>query len=256
MKKLFTILAICCVCVCVNAQNATVVLNVPTDVWDDSTGYQILMGQEEGALETFYNSLTTQEAFDAAFACGNPAVYNAAEFSIPQNATQNDIVINNSASITIPAGTYYFLILNPSCAGDQYDGIFIASDQCDPSDGVGTFGADTTYTFTLSSKPEEYEGQMYNNDCVTITAAPTSTTSISDASANSVSIYPNPATDVLNVRAEGFNTVEILNFLGQVVYSSTVSNSTMHINTADLTAGVYFVRLNGENTITKKFTKM
>lgn len=97
---------------------------------------------------------------------------------------------------------------------------------------------------------------MYNNDCVTITAAPTSTTSISDASANSVSIYPNPATDVLNVRAEGFNTVEILNFLGQVVYSSTVSNSTMHINTADLTAGVYFVRLNGENTITKKFTKM
>ena len=70
-----------------------------------------------------------------------------------------------------------------------------------------------------------------------------------------VSIYPNPVQDVLNVSATGFDNVEIVNFLGQVVYQNQVTNNSFQINTADLTDGVYFVRLIGENTVTKKFIK-
>ena len=70
-----------------------------------------------------------------------------------------------------------------------------------------------------------------------------------------VSIYPNPATTVLNVVAEGYNTVEIINLLGQTVYTNNVT-SNMQINISNLNNGIYFVRLNGTNgTTTQKFIK-
>jgi len=79
--------------------------------------------------------------------------------------------------------------------------------------------------------------------------------SIEETNAQKVSIYPNPVNDVLNVNAAGFDKVEIVNFLGQVVYSNQVTATDFQINTADLTAGVYFIRLSGDNTVTKKFVK-
>ena len=72
---------------------------------------------------------------------------------------------------------------------------------------------------------------------------------------NTVSIFPNPATSVLNVNAEGFSTIEIVNLLGQTVYTANTT-SNMQINVSNLDNGVYFVRMNGENgTATQKFIK-
>ena len=72
---------------------------------------------------------------------------------------------------------------------------------------------------------------------------------------NAISIYPNPATSILNVNANGYNTVEIINMLGQVVYNTTM-NDNAQINVRNLNDGVYFVRLNGANgTTTQKFIK-
>ena len=69
------------------------------------------------------------------------------------------------------------------------------------------------------------------------------------------SIFPNPATTVLNVNAEGYNTLEIVNLLGQTVYTANAT-SNMQINVSNLNNGVYFVRMNGENgTATQKFIK-
>lgn len=70
-----------------------------------------------------------------------------------------------------------------------------------------------------------------------------------------VNIYPNPATTVLNVEANGYNTVEIVNLLGQVVYSANAT-SNMQINVSSLNSGAYFVRMIGANgTTTQKFIK-
>ena len=78
---------------------------------------------------------------------------------------------------------------------------------------------------------------------------------INEQTANTVSIYPNPATTVLNVVAEGYNTIEIVNLLGQTVYAANATNN-MQINVSNLNNGVYFVRVNGENgTTTQKFIK-
>ncbi|MBO4646092.1 MAG: choice-of-anchor J domain-containing protein [Bacteroidales bacterium] len=79
--------------------------------------------------------------------------------------------------------------------------------------------------------------------------------SVADHTNSTVSIFPNPATSVLNVEAEGYNTIEIVNVLGQVVYNANAT-SNMQINVSNLNNGVYFVRLNGANGIaTQKFVK-
>jgi len=80
-------------------------------------------------------------------------------------------------------------------------------------------------------------------------------TSVVENPANTISIYPNPATTVLNVEAEGYSTIEIVNLLGQTVYTANTT-SNMQINVSNLNNGVYFVRLNGANgTATQKFIK-
>lgn len=80
-------------------------------------------------------------------------------------------------------------------------------------------------------------------------------TDITENAANSLSIYPNPATTILNVEAEGYSTIELVNVLGQVVYSNNITEN-MQINVSNLNNGVYFVRLNGANgTTTQKFIK-
>lgn len=69
-----------------------------------------------------------------------------------------------------------------------------------------------------------------------------------------VSIYPNPATDVLNVTGVDSVTSLVINDInGRTI--KTVNNATS-INVSDLNAGVYFVNIATENgTVTKKFMK-
>lgn len=91
-----------------------------------------------------------------------------------------------------------------------------------------------------------------NLDDINITAG---TSGVEESELSQVSIYPNPATTMLNVRAENFREVQIINFLGQVVYSANITDNEFQINVSNLSNGVYFVRLNGETTTTQKFIK-
>lgn len=74
---------------------------------------------------------------------------------------------------------------------------------------------------------------------------------------NSVNIYPNPTHSILNVRTDSsFETVEITNMLGQVIYSTLLNDNNFQINVSGFDAGVYFIRLTGENgSAVKKFVK-
>ena len=236
MKKALSFVAALFAVVALNAQNATIVLTAG-DVWSDGTGYQILIDADNAGWES-----TTGPA------CGS--AYTDWEYMIPANASANDaaVVVNASQSIQIPAGTYSYLILNPGC--NQYSTNYIASNQCDATNATDyQFEAGKTYTF----EPVLGGPNSAQNDCTTLTI--TTTSSVSENAANSFSIFPNPATTVLNVNAEGFNTIEIVNLLGQTVYTANTT-SNMQINISNLNNGVYFVRMNGENgTATQKFIK-
>jgi hypothetical protein len=86
------------------------------------------------------------------------------------------------------------------------------------------------------------------------TLAMTSVLSNDKFNSESISIYPNPATDVLNISGvEGVTSLVINDINGRTI--KTV-NDASSINVSDLTAGVYFVNITSENgNVTKKFMK-
>jgi hypothetical protein len=67
---------------------------------------------------------------------------------------------------------------------------------------------------------------------------------ISQITGGTIMIYPNPANDVVNVKSDfDISKIDVLNFIGQTVYSTTVNAKIVKINTSSLQAGVYFVRV-------------
>ena len=70
------------------------------------------------------------------------------------------------------------------------------------------------------------------------------------------SVYPNPASDVVNVKVSNdIRTVQVMNNLGMVISSATVAQEkTVNFNTSNFSAGTYFVRFiseNGKTTVKK-----
>ena len=105
----------------VNAQ-ATIVLNVG-DVWQDGSGYQMLLDADA----TAYGTIIPASGALSTNCSGNESIYSEFEYKIPTAAdgdcSTSNIVINNTVTITIPAGTYDWCITNPT----PDDRIWIAS---------------------------------------------------------------------------------------------------------------------------------
>ena len=69
---------------------------------------------------------------------------------------------------------------------------------------------------------------------------------------NNVSIYPNPAKDVIKILNDNnlnITNVEILDLTGRTVLNT---EKTSNINISELPEGQYFVKIYGETTMVKK----
>lgn len=82
-------------------------------------------------------------------------------------------------------------------------------------------------------------------------------------SADAFDVYPNPASNDVNVKIVSNNaltsTIKVLNNLGQVVITKNVSlnagSNTVNIDTKQLASGIYYVNYDsGNGTVTKKLT--
>ena len=129
-----------------SATTATISLTVG-DVWGDGSGYQMLLDADATA---FGNEIPAEgpltQSGDA------PAgLYDAFEYKIPVNAdgstTTSNVVVNNTVTIQVPAGTYDWCLTNPT-PGDR---IWIASSQGNVGGRANdyTFEAGYTYNFTV-----------------------------------------------------------------------------------------------------------
>lgn len=82
--------------------------------------------------------------------------------------------------------------------------------------------------------------------------------SINDVNAsNNFEVYPNPAHETVTVSTTmNAQKVEVLNYLGQVIYTSSVSSNNFTLNVANYADGVYFIRLtSNEGIATQKLIK-
>lgn len=81
--------------------------------------------------------------------------------------------------------------------------------------------------------------------------------SVTDAAA-SIKLYPNPASDVLNIELplEMSGDVVVYNGNGQTVLKTTLSATSQSIDISGLESGVYAVQIGaGDNLVTKRFIK-
>ena len=80
---------------------------------------------------------------------------------------------------------------------------------------------------------------------------------INNLTNSSISIYPNPANDLVNVvSTTSIKTIEVLNYIGQTIYmNKSVDAKQMQLNVSSFKAGVYFVKITtGTGIKTTKIT--
>lgn len=73
---------------------------------------------------------------------------------------------------------------------------------------------------------------------------------------NSLKLYPNPTSGVLNIQGEGMVSVEVYNTVGQRVLMQEVNGNAAQINTEGLNNGMYFLRIkaNDGNVLNRTFS--
>ena len=73
---------------------------------------------------------------------------------------------------------------------------------------------------------------------------------------NTLKVYPNPTSNMLNVEGEGMDNIEVYNTIGQRVMSIEVTGNSTQINTESLNNGVYFLRImaNDGNVLNRTFS--
>lgn len=83
------------------------------------------------------------------------------------------------------------------------------------------------------------------------------TAGLAGLEANKLAVYPNPATNVLNIKGSvAIQTIAVYNMLGQEVLTTAPNNTTAAINVAQLQNGVYIVHVTIDGaTKSRKFIK-
>ena len=70
---------------------------------------------------------------------------------------------------------------------------------------------------------------------------------IDDPEQQTVTVYPNPASNNLKVNFEGEANIQLFNLVGQMVYSTTATDNAT-INVSNLRSGVYMLKVNNKTT--------
>lgn len=137
---------------------ATIIL-AAGDLWSDGSGYQMLLDNTHSLYGT---TIPTSGALSTNCS-GNESIYSQFSHKIPTNADGNcstqNIVFNNSVTITIPAGIYDWCITNPT----PNDRIWIASS----NGNVG--GRQDNYEFEAGNTYEFVISKYGDNDGVDVT---------------------------------------------------------------------------------------
>jgi len=108
----------------------------------------------------------------------------------------------------------------------------------------------STFKILIIRKDKEVTNTDSYNYNFTITKA--TPLMVANTANVNVKIYPNPATDYINITGINTNSsISIINKLGSVVYTKETS-SNIRINTLDMKSGMYFISINNNNKITVK----
>lgn len=102
--------------------------------------------------------------------------------------------------------------------------------------------ASGTYRIRVSHKGELVGGPQKFS--LIVSGIQTLTAGTEDIQTISAAVYPNPASDVLNIRSQHpISNVEIVNLLGQTISNHTVVGNSTTLDISSLQAGTYFAKV-------------
>ena len=75
---------------------------------------------------------------------------------------------------------------------------------------------------------------------------------------NDLTVYPNPASDMLNINGISEGNYSIFNILGEVIYSHVINQDKITIDISSLQSGKYFIQIesNGKMSKMSSFVKI
>nr|NQU91798.1 T9SS type A sorting domain-containing protein [Bacteroidota bacterium] len=111
-------------------------------------------------------------------------------------------------------------------------------------------------SFTFDPNYPSYDGMFMEYGYAVANGMNMSITTVNDiVSVYDIVVFPNPATDLINISSDyNLKKVTLVNSLGQPVYTQEVTGNNYQINVSSYVIGMYFIRIetaNG-NVITKK----
>ena len=274
MKKLFTLLVMFCALGIANAQFSEDFSSTPyTSQWmvvdqdGDGHNWELMSGLQGGPDSIVLSSESYSNEEYVALTPDNWAI--TPHLSLQEGAVLTFGVVGQDASYA--SEVYAVFISEDACPTDLTKYVALTTDQT----ATGAYTMQTIDLASYAGKEVFIAFRHYNvtdmfrlniddisvTNCSVIETVPCDPTDPTDPTdpegvaenEASFGIYPNPANDVLNVKANDVKNIEILNMLGQTVITTNVNA----INVANLTNGVYFVRVNFNNgeVSTQKFVK-
>ena len=179
----------------------------------------------------------------------------------------NDGNTDNPRNITVTGDVTYTAQFAP----DQYTITVESADETMGTvTGGGTFDYGTERQISATALSgyqfaQWSDGNTENPRTITVTGDATfiasfiPATGIEENANLEISLFPNPATDILNITSsETISEIEIVNTLGQVVYRTEVNGDNAVCDVNGLTAGIYIVRIHGTDMTSvcqRKFIK-
>ena len=173
---------------------------------------------------------------------------NNTNFSFPTNAwfpvKIHVDLDNNSASLNVnntDVITWTFSNTSENTSGIcQLDSVNFYAGA--PNNASGTYYVDD---FVFSEISAANDG---SNDVNILNVTVVVTDGVEENEAIRISIFPNPATDVLNIASESINRVEVFNMAGQRVWDGQYSENEITIATHNWGPGTYMVKVTANGT--------
>ncbi len=215
-------------------------LSIGTSMEDFETGDFSAFDWQHGTVVTAWE-VVTENPFEGTY---------CAKSSMIDDYGTTSLYISVTVAQEAPVSFYYKV----SSEAD-YDKLHFYIDNSEKGNWSGEV-AWTQASYTIPAGTHtlkwEYTKDVYStsgSDCAwidNVVFPPTTViTDVETVAEREVSVYPNPATDVINIElGENESDVVIYNSLGQVVKRLAGMTGTVQVNVADLNEGMYFVRIN------------
>tara|TARA_B100000902_G_C27283093_1_gene902927 strand:- start:472 stop:1716 length:1245 start_codon:yes stop_codon:yes gene_type:complete len=141
------------------------------------------------------------------------------------------------------------------------------------NDGTTNYNLEVGPEIQYNVSSSGWDGQYYPGNSYTVNNSPIMQhqdisfhlnpippTSTNNINSTNIKLYPNPANNKISIAFDNLTdatNIRITDVTGRTVYTETITNNTIAVNTSHYTPGIYFCEIKGTKTNeTIKFTKI